>query len=243
MFTLISTMMSLNVIAATSGETFKPITIRYRQRAPYIVKKWGELSGPCGEAVIKAFKKAKIDFHTAETPFLRQMAQFLSNGEPICSIGWLKTAKREEFLKFSGPICEDGPWVVVGHKGTISPSVSSVLTLLKNPELKIARRTHFSFGEDLDGLIEKNSTPIINIDNPEYKQVLDMILAGRADYTLLSEREFLDLTEKHNFHIKDFTVLKPDDLKGPHLRYMVCTRGVPDAVIKKFNKAVSSINQ
>lgn len=226
-----------------SEESEKPILIRYRQRPPYIEKKWGELSGKCGDNVIKAFKKAKISFQTMETPFFRQLVEFQSGDAEVCSIAWLKNSEREEYLKFSDPICDDGPWVIVGHKGTISPDIKSVESLFKNPDLKVVRRTKFSFGEDLDEKIKTHKTHLVSIENPEFKQVFDIVQAGRADYTLLPEFEFYELVKKQKISERDFVVLRPDDLKGPHLRYMICSKGIPDAVIKKFNKAVSSINQ
>ncbi|MEK2689966.1 substrate-binding periplasmic protein [Bdellovibrio sp. GT3] len=228
-------------MGAAAAESHRPIALRYRQRSPYIEKKWGKLSGTCGDVAVAAFKKAKIEVTEVETPFFRQIAQFES-GEQICSIAWLKTVKREQTLKFSEPICEDGPWIVVGHKGSVKPTTPSAEDLLKDSSLKVLRRSQFSFGEVLDSLIEKYKTPLISVENSDLKQIFDIILAGRADYTFLPAREFEHLVEKLQLPEKEFVVLRPDDLKGPHYRYLMCTMSVPDAVIKKFNKAISSAN-
>ncbi|WP_413580412.1 substrate-binding periplasmic protein [Bdellovibrio sp. HCB288] len=241
-FLFMSLFSPLELLAAASAEPVRPITIRYRQRPPYIEKSWGKLSGICGDAVVNAFKKARIEIHEVETPFLRQIAQFQAGDEQICSIGWLKTAKREETMRFSEPICDDGQWVVIGHKGTVNTGITSTEALLKNTVLKAARRAQFSFGEELDGLLEKQGTTIVSVENPEQKQIFEMILAGRVDFTFLPAREFDELIKEYKLRETDFVVLKPDDLKGPHYRYMICTMNVPDAVIKKFNKAISSAN-
>ncbi|WP_413559937.1 hypothetical protein [Bdellovibrio sp. HCB209] len=239
---LIAVLSSSSFAVESAEESFKPLTIRYRERAPYLVKRFGEMSGDCGDIVRKALKKAKLDHQVVETPFFRQMANFQTGDAQECSVAWLKTSERETYLKFSEPICEDGPWVVVGHRGTVDTAMNSAEALLKKPELKVLRRAQFSFGERLDDLIEKNKTTVIEIENSELKQLFDMIQAGRADYTFLPEREFSVLVRKFKLSDKDFVVLKPDDLKGAHTRYMICSRNVPDAVIKKFNKAVSSMN-
>jgi len=90
-----------------------PVTLHYIQRPPYITLSNGGLSGLTGLPSIMAFKNANVPFILKETPFARQLLLIERNSGQDCMIGMFKKPGREQFAKFSKPVYQDKPQILL----------------------------------------------------------------------------------------------------------------------------------
>ncbi len=232
----------LNVIYA-SDEGATHLLLRYQPRPPFLELESGKLSGSCGGPAVRALEEAKIPFTLVANPPFRQLALMQTAEYYDCSVGWLKIPERIGLYKYSDPVCDDGVWLVVGHKGSVDRSINKAETLLKDRNLTLINRKNYSFGEWVDSLAKQYNTKIIYIENAEITpQMFEMIRMGRADYTFVSPWEFEYLLKRFKWAPTDFVVFQPVDNITTSPRHIICSKKVPDEVIRKINQAIQKLS-
>ena len=103
------------VVAMASGgrRLPKPVTLHYVQRPPYMMAAGEGLTGLTGGPSYLAFKTAKVAVVVKETPFARQLYYLEKNTGRDCMIGMFRRPEREAFAKYSKPVYQDQPQVIV----------------------------------------------------------------------------------------------------------------------------------
>jgi ABC-type amino acid transport substrate-binding protein len=230
----------LNVIYASDDAV--NLLLRYQPRPPFIEIESGKLAGLCGGPAVRALEEASIPFTLVNNPPFRQLALMQTAEYYDCSVGWLKIPERAGLYKYSEPVCDDGVWLVVGHKGSFDKSINKAEDLLKNRRLKLINRKNYSFGEWVDTLAKRYNTDITSVENAEISpQMFEMIRAGRVDYTFVSSWEFDYLLRRFKWAATDFVVFQPIDNVHTSPRHIICSKKVPDEVMRKLNDAIRKI--
>ncbi len=217
-----------------------PVLLYYFERAPYaITDNNGGVSGLVATPAADAFKKAGIPFQWKKMPFKRQLETIKYNKKKGCGIGWFKTTEREEFARFSESIYQDKPAITISKKGhqTLT-QYRDVISLFRDENIKLLVKDGFSYGRYIDEQIKKISPETVVVVNSSNIQMLQMILAGRADYFFVAEEEAQKIVLKAGYDLSQFQVTHYFDIPAGNYRYIGCARQVPQETIDLINNAL-----
>lgn len=215
------------------------ITVHYNERPPYLKSTPdGSPGGLTGAPAAEAFKKAGIAVTWAKTPTSRQLDLLEKNDGKDCAIGWFKNAKREGFAKFTKAIYRDKPWVAVANSGFAVKSGAKLEELLADKKTRLLVKDGFSYGSFIDGLLARTK-PTTTKTTGESPQMVQMIKAGHADLTFVSQEEAAYFIESAGLSAKEVKTVSFPDVPDGERRYIMCSKNVGDDVIAKLNKAIS----
>lgn len=214
-----------------------PVSLYYfGERPPYVVSEPdGAISGLVATPTNVAFKAAGISTQWVKIPPARVISEFKENNIKACSPGYFKNADRETWAKFTKPIYRDSPQALLVHKNFELPT-RKLNDLLMRQDIALLVKAGFSYGTEIDKLIEKYQPNSAKV-SVEVAQMLKMIAAKRADYMFISDEESASLIAQSRE--RDVKVIHLDDSPPGELRYIMCTRQVPDELIRKINEFIA----
>jgi len=142
------------------------------------------------DALLDLFKAnlPQYEHKTIEMNWARFFSE-LKEGKKICSLFTIKTEEREAFIEFSKPVAIGTPLRIMMRESGIETLGSrdpiSMVTLLKDTRFKGVLIDKRSYYPVMDKIFEEHAslTTFKKLAIPE-QSVIQMILAGRADYTL-----------------------------------------------------------
>lgn len=219
-------------------------TIYYFERLPYYHKSdqnnGNEPSKPEGflmEITEKIFNLANIKHkYVLETP--KRILQIVKKYETAVSVGWFKTKERENNYKFSIPLYQDKPYVIVvnRYKKEKLPSNPTLDNILKS-DLILGVIDGFSYGELIDKKIleynpEKITFPYI------YKNILELISSFRCDYTFMNyEEAYWIIKNDDNLSLK-IAIVKINNLPFSNKRYLIFNKNVDLKILEDINNSI-----
>lgn len=214
------------------------ITLHYFARPPYVTEHEGRLSGLTGAPVVQALHNAGIRFAMQATPPSRFLALMQRGEGPDCGIGWFRNAEREALGKFSKPIYQDEAMIVVTYAGHATlRSGTSLEALLGNADWLFLAKQAFSYGRTTDALIAQLQ-PRRELVAAENTNMLRMLHAHRADYMLMAPEELTGAVAAAGLTLADFAVVRPNNMPKGEMRYLWCSKAVPDAVMGRINAEI-----
>ena len=233
-------LVSLVFAAKVSAE---PLSISYLERPPYYYRDaHGKGAGLLIERTRDILREAEISaqfviLQPSQIMFLLQRATV-----PHCSVGWFKTAERELFAKFSRPIYQDQPLVLLAHreKGAEFPVGATLRQVFSDPHLTIARLGQFSYGEVVDRLLAELS-PASLFRTTEQVQLLQALHDRSADYMLIAPEEIEMLISSSGLAETEFISVPLAGMPAGNLRYLICGQGVSDEVMTRLDAAISKL--
>jgi uncharacterized protein (TIGR02285 family) len=216
------------------------IHLYYFDRIPYAVADdRGGVSGLCAAPAAKAFQKAGIPFQWKKMPSKRQLATIKYNKKKACGIGWFKNSEREEFARFTDPIYQDKPAITISRKENKAiERHRNLQTLLKDKSIKLLVKDGFSYGTYIDGLIDKYNPDVVKVVTSTNIQMLQMILARRADYYFTSEEEAEHMIQSAGYSVSQFQLQHYSDMPAGNRRYIICSQQVSPETIDLLNHAL-----
>lgn len=207
----------------------------FGERPPYVVNEAdGTLSGLVATPTAQAFKVAGIPTQWVKMPPARVISDFRDNSVKACSPGYFKNSDRETWAKFTKPIYRDSPQALLVHKSFELPT-RKLHELLMRQDLALLVKAGFSYGIEIDKLIERYQPNSAKV-TVDVAQMLRMIAARRADYMFIADEESATLISQARE--KDVKVMHLDDAPQGELRYIMCTKQVPDEFIRRLNEAI-----
>jgi ABC-type amino acid transport substrate-binding protein len=223
-----------------ADQALQPITLHYIQRPPYMVASGDELTGLTGAPAFHAFKKAAIPFEIKETPFLRQLRLLELNSGQDCMIGMFKKSEREVFAKFTKPIYRDQTQVILTSKSNAHrfASSNSVEGLFGDKGLVFLAKSGYSYGAALDARIEALH-PVTRKTTDENLMMVKAIKVKMADYMIIAPDEASEAIVAAGFSDSDFKQIKLTNMPVGEYRHIMCSKNVPDEVIKKLNASMT----
>ena len=217
-----------------------PIQLYYYERIPYAVAdNQGGVRGLTATPAAEAFKKAGIPFRWKAMPFKRQLVTIKHNKKRACGVGWFKNPEREAFARYTDAIYQDKPAITISRNGNKALERHSDLkTLLQDINVKLLVKDGFSYGAYIDGLIKKYAPQIVAVATSTNIQMLQMILAGRADYYFTSEEEAEHMIMNAGYGVSQFQLRHYSDMPAGNYRYITCSQQVPQETIDLINRAL-----
>jgi len=216
-----------------------PILLYYFARVPYsITTESGDVTGLVASPAAQAFRRAGIPFQWKKMPFKRQVETINHNKKMACGVGWFKTPEREAFALFTREIYQDRPTITLSKAGNSKLEGHQTLaSLLSDKNIKLLTKIGFSYGTYRDGMVEQYAPSKVSVPSNNV-QMLQMILAGRADYFFVSEEEAENLITSSGFDVSQFQKKHYSDMPEGNRRYIACSKQVSTAIIDLLNKSL-----
>lgn len=228
--------------AAAETLSVERVTLHYLQRPPYMMLHGDGLVGLTGGPAFQAFRLANVPVRIEETPFARQLRAVQNNTGLDCMIGVFWKAEREAFGRYSRPLYQDQPQLVLAAADQQArfKSHASIEALFRDRSLRLLTKHAYSYGAPLDALIEqlqpkRRATPDENL------LMLRQIKLGMADYMLMAPEEAAVAIEGAGFQAADFLQIRYPDMPAGEPRHLLCSKNVPVDVMTRLDAALKKI--
>jgi len=224
------------VFTAFSAE---PITVSYIERPPYYYQENGVHKGLLLERTRSILRSAGLTGKFVSLPAKRILYELEQNLAPHISIGWFKKPEREQIGKFSLPIYQNKPQAVLVSKKrrALFDEFKTFHQLLDSP-LKMGAIDGYSYGNYIDSLLNLRINAVDRAVVTSESNLLKLH-AGRVDYLVVDQEERETMIQSAGLKLADFQLLLFPDIPRGNLRYLWCSRALPDSVMAKLNKAIS----
>lgn len=221
-----------------------PSRMVFRDKPPYSYIGNGVQKGFLLERTQKILFRAKIESKFVLLPTKRLFQEIRNNTVPVCSFGWYKIPEREKFARFSLPIHQDRPHVVLAGPNSVIElhRHKTLKSVMADPALVLAVIDAVSYGPELDAMIATFSgkvdrallTPL---------QVAKKVAGKRADLMFIDQDDYEYLMETNaEFKSAGMVRISYPDMPYGLKRYILCSQKVSEDVMRKINAAIAAEN-
>lgn len=216
----------------------------FRDKPPYSYMDNGAAKGFLLERTRRALTIAGVEFQFREMPPKRIFLEIEKNEQAICSFGWYKIPERERYARFSVPLHQDKPHVVLAGARSVG-AVRKNMTLkelMSDPSLIVAGADGVSYGAELDQMLLKFAGKVdLTLQSP--LQVVKKIAAQRADFMFIDQEDYNYLTESSvDFRGEGLVRIDYPDMPAGLKRYILCSQRVSDDTMQIINAAIVKVN-
>jgi uncharacterized protein (TIGR02285 family) len=218
------------------------ITVEYRDKPPYSFTDRGQPAGFLLKRTIEIMKLAKVEAVYVEMPLKRIMNDIQANQEELCSPSWYKLPEREKFARFSLPIHQDKPHVVLAS-GATAPALralSSMSALMADTRFSLGVVEGVSYGPELDKAIAAMARPPIRaVISPV--QLAKMVAVRRADYMLIDQEDLNWIDTRGEINALNLVRINYPDAPEGLKRYLMCSRQVDPRTMERIDQAIRQL--
>jgi len=218
------------------------LTVTYLERPPYYWTENGQARGFLLDLTRRILDQAGVPATYVPLPPNRILDDLRHNQAPSCSIGWFKNPERESYANFSLPIYRDKPLVLLTTKGQaeLFHAYRTLKDVFRDPSLIMAQVASFSYGEMVDRL--QKEILVRNLTVSTSQSVLPQLIAqGRASYMLVAPEEIPTLLRSARLDPDLFIELPMEDIPAGNLRYLICSKNVPQSDLARINAAITAL--
>jgi uncharacterized protein (TIGR02285 family) len=219
------------------------LTVSYLDRPPYYyTDKDGNPSGFLVELAREVFRDAGIEVAWKELPPNRVMYELRKKRASHCSIGWFRTQEREAYAKFSIPVYQDKPLVIMTTRenARLFSSHTVLSEVFSDTDLVMATVSSFSYGDYVDRLLQTHS-PRMHVVSTDRSVLTRLIKMKRATYLLTAPEEVDTLITCAGLAREDFITIPMKDIPSGMMRHLMFSLDVDDKVIEKVNASIRKI--
>ncbi|MEA1921386.1 MAG: transporter substrate-binding domain-containing protein [Pseudomonadota bacterium] len=230
------------VLTLPSNGNSAPLTIFYFERPPYYFTDQGQAAGFLIDLSRKIFQDAGIDVAFRFLPPARIIQTIKNAKTPHGSIGWFKKTEREKFAKFSLPIYQNQPIVLLTSRKLKKLIIvyDTLQQVFSDKTLVIGQMSSFSYGPFVDELLTRISPNRLTIATQQ-STLVKLINRGRISYMLVAPEEIPNLINSANLTQSDFYTHTLSDIPCGNIRYLIFSQAVPDEVIDRINLSIKKI--
>lgn len=221
-----------------------PLSILYFERPPYYFTEDNRAEGLLIDLARELCQDAGISVTFQSRPPARILQIIEDNRSPVCTVGWFKTAGRQQFAQFTIALFRNQPLTILTSVKQ-APSFSDHHTLadiFNENELVLAKLSSFSYGEYVDNLITELDPPVELIAGRQ-SALPHMIVNERASYMLIAPEEVPELISRTGLDEELFTTVKTTDVPPGNSRYFMCSPATPDETITRLNSSIARLVQ
>lgn len=233
--------LALTLARPAAAQDERTLMLLYRDKPPYSYTEDRQPKGLLIEQSRAVLSAAGIAVQMEEAPLKRIQLELQANERPVCSPGWYKLPERELYARFSLPMSQDLPHVVLaGPRAAAGVRAHrSLASLLADSTLRMAVVDGISYGSELDALIRQQSpAPLRATVTPV--QLTRMLGAGRADYMFMDREDYLWL-KRHGEVSKKLSALSFPDIPAGLQRHMMCSKKTPEATLQAMDAAIRAL--
>ena len=218
------------------------ITIQYRDKPPYSYTKDGKPAGFLIERTAEVFKHANVRATFLEVPVKRITRDIRYNASSICSPTWYKLTERMAYARFSLPIHQDRPHLVLAgvHVQDQIRSIKSLKELFAHPTLRLGTVSGTSYGAELDAMISATAQTVMDTTVTPLGMA-KMIKRKRADYMLIDEEDYRFLSEQKDVDAENGKPMRFPDMPPGLQRYIMCSKRVSPETMARLNQAIEQV--
>lgn len=231
----------LSLAALQSLAEPAPILIEYRDKPPLMHTVQQRPAGILLDKTRAIMERARIHASFQEVPLKRIVKNIQSNEQRLCSPGWYKLPERERFARFSLPMHQDRPHVVLSAPAMRSAvqAHANLRALLADARLKLSVVSGVSYGPELDALIAASAQVPMQVSVTPL-QLARMVLAGRADYMFLDEDDLRYFQQQGELSA-EAAGLSLSDMPAGLQRHLMCSMAVEPASLARINQAIREL--
>jgi len=221
------------VVFALSGGTARAgeIVLLYNERPPFIMaQRDGAVTGIVADAAADALTKAGIAYRWVETPTIRQFDAVKADTDTVCAVGWYKNAERESFGRFSAPLYQDLPPVILGRADDVRLRGRSLDTLFSDKSLHLIVKVGYSYGPVLDAKLAELK-PTTEAVTQEAAGMAKIIGASHADYMIFTREEGEYFIRQPELAKPELALYAVDGMPQGEYCYLVCSHKVPESTL------------
>ena len=224
---------------AHAADSAKPIALHYNERPPFTSLVDGAVVGIVATPIENAFRKAGIPFKWVDTPVARQFHTVKSDTGQDCLAGRFKNADRETWAQFSKPVYQDQPQgLLVRSDNAKARAYTRLEDAVSAPDFRLLVKLSYSYGATVDRWLAQRTAPA-RATADENLDMLRQIKLRMADGFIIAAEEAQGLIQQSGAGATDFQLLKFPDSPDGELRYIMCSRQVPQATMDKLNSAIN----
>ena len=216
----------------------------FRDKPPYSFIDNGVAKGFLLERTRRVLNLAGIAAEFLEMPPKRIFFEIEKNEQAICSFGWYKIPERERYARFSAPLHQDKPHVVLAGPRSANAvrKHGTLAALMSDPALTMAGADGVSYGPELDAIISRFAGKVdLSLQSP--LQVVKKVAAKRADFMFIDQEDFNYLTESSvDFRNDGMVRIDYPDMPAGLKRYILCSQRVHENTMQKINAAIGKVS-
>ncbi len=233
-------LLMLLCVSVSYGEDSPVLTVYYFHRPPYYEKlSDGTAGGFLVEITRMVLDDAGIDHEFEEIPPKRILMKLRKEND-ACSVGWFRTAEREEEYRFSESIYQDKENVFILCRKHMQCNDPSDIAQILSSGYKLTLVDGFSYGEWYDRAIDEYSGRVERISSIPLN-IIKMINACRTDYTMLGKEEALFILESSPELAENTEMIYIKDAPQGNHRYLLFPKQTDPELIKRVNESISRI--
>jgi polar amino acid transport system substrate-binding protein len=174
----------------------------------------------------------------------KRIMHVLRSGAPVCSIGWFKTAEREQFAVFSRAIYTNKPLRILYLKAAAHRfrDKDTLASIMADDSLVLGLLEGYSLGPAVDALIARLS-PNMRRVNGNYPQLLRMLSLGRFSCILVAPEEIRSLAGTCRLSEALFEAKSLSDIPSGNSRHLMFGRAVPGLVVERIDNAIVAVDK
>ncbi|MCB2100071.1 MAG: transporter substrate-binding domain-containing protein [Rhodobacterales bacterium] len=219
----------------------EPLLLVFESRPPYyVLNSAGELDGVVLGPIARALENAGIEFLWVERSSKRQMEDVRRNTGPVCSPGWFKKPERELFAKFSAPVYQDRPQVMVTRPDVVRAMKAKTLAgLFQEGDWSLGVKKGYSYGTYIDEL--RATTPPRTVETTQDMDgMVRMLLGRRFDYFISTPEELWAFQDRSGDLGDKVVSASFTDIPAGNWRYLMCSQMVDDDILIRFNRGLAA---
>lgn len=229
--------------AANPAFAETPIAMVFREKPPYSYLRNGAPAGFLYERTRKILDLAGLPASFSVMPPKRIFLEIQGDARPICSFGWYKIPEREKYARFSQPIHQDRPHVILAGPRSFAAVArhQTLNSLLGDASLSLAVVDGVSYGPEIDGLIARFPGQVDrSLVSP--LQVAGMVSMQRADFMFIDQDD-LDhlLANSAEFKANGLQRIDHPDAPAGLKRYILCSQRVGAATMTRIDQAIARL--
>lgn len=215
----------------------------FRDKPPYSYVDHGVQRGFLLERTQRILDQAGVRARFLDMPPKRIFLEIQNNAQAVCSFGWYKIPEREKYARFSQPIHQDKPHVVLAGPRSADEVKKhrSLKSLLDQSGLALAVVDGVSYGPEIDALIARFPGKIDrSLVSPI--QVAKKVALKRADFMFIDQEDY-DYLMSTNPEFKAEGLVRIDypDLPPGLKRYILCSQQVSDETMGRIDAAIGKL--
>jgi polar amino acid transport system substrate-binding protein len=229
--------------AASTALCAQEITMLFRDKPPYSYVENGVQKGFLLERTARVLDQAGVKARFVDMPPKRIFLEIQNNAQPVCSFGWYKIPEREKYARFSQPIHQDKPHLVLAGPRSVDDlrKHRSLKALLADASLTLAVVDGVSYGPEIDAMIKSfPGQTDRSLISP--LQVAGKVALKRADFMFIDQEDY-DYLMSTSLEFKNDALQRLDlpDLPAGLRRYILCSQQVTDQTMARIDAAIARL--
>lgn len=219
----------------------EPLQVLYIEYPPYYYTSAdGTPRGLVVDIARKVFAMAGVECAYEYAPSKRVLSA-MREGQPVASLGWFKTAEREEFARFSLPVYVNLPLhaAVLRQHSSQFLGYSTLHDLLASGRFVVGRIDGHSYGDAVDLILDAYPRQSVFVA-ADQERLLTMLEAERFDFLLLAPEEVAMQAKAVGLSTDDLVLLPLRDIPAGNARHIMYSKSVDPEIIRKIDQVLLS---